>query len=173
MTKHVLPPCSLAGTYRLLDPGEAIQGLNASLVEQQFTQATFATALYGIVDVDTLELRMAKAGHPSPLLLRANGTHEWLDIDGSLLGIFPGETFTTRKVQLDAGDRVILYTDGLEVAFPDHGCPPEPRWKGELLNRKHLTPEQLLHEVAEQIDHESGSLEPRDDLTVMVIEIKR
>jgi len=173
VTKQVLPPGSPAGTYRLLDPGEAMQGLNGSLVEQQLTQATFATALYGIVDVDTLELRMAKAGHPSPLLIRADGTHDWLDVDGALLGIFPDETFATRAIQLDRGDRLIIYTDGIEAAFPDHGMPAEPRWKTELLKRKHLAPEQLLHEFAEQIDRESGSLEPKDDLTVMVIEIEK
>jgi len=172
VTKQVLPPGSPAGTYRLLSPGEAMQGLNGSLVDQQLTQATFATALYGIIDVDSLELRMAKAGHPSPLLIRADGSYDWLDLEGALLGIFPDETFATRSVQLSAGDRVIIYTDGIEVAFPDHGMPAEPRWKDELLSRKHLRPEQLLHDFAAQIDHESGSLEPRDDLTVMVIEIK-
>ena len=172
VTKQVLPPGSPAGTYRLLDPGEAMQGLNTALVEQQLTRATFATALYGTLDVDTLELRMAKAGHPSPLLLHADGSHEWLDIDGSLLGIFPDETFAARKAQLNRGDRVIIYSDGLELAFPDRGNPAEPRWKDELLNRKHLPPEQLLQEFADQIDHDCASMEPRDDLTVMVVEIK-
>jgi sigma-B regulation protein RsbU (phosphoserine phosphatase) len=172
VTKQVLPPGSAAGTYRLLDPGEAMQGLNTSLVDQQLSQATFATAVYGIVDVDTLELRMAKAGHPSPLLIHADGSYEWMEVVGSLLGIFPDETFITRKAQLNRGDRLIIYTDGIEMAFPEHGNSVEPRWKDELISRKHLTPEQLLHEFAEQIDHEAGSLQPRDDLTVMVIEIK-
>jgi sigma-B regulation protein RsbU (phosphoserine phosphatase) len=172
VTKQVLPPGNPAGTYRLLCPSEAMHGLNAALVEQQLTQATFATALYGTIDVDTLEMQMTKAGHPSPLLINADGSHEWLDLDGSLLGIFPDEIFATRKVQLSPGDRVVIYSDGIEFAFPDHGI-AEPRWSEELLSRKHLSPEQLLNAFAEQVDLEGAGLVPRDDLTMMVIEIKK
>jgi sigma-B regulation protein RsbU (phosphoserine phosphatase) len=171
VTKQVLPPGSPEGTYRLLDPGEAMRGLNTALVEQQLTQATFATALYGTIDVDTLEMRMAKAGHPSPLLVHADGSHEWLELNGSLLGIFEDESFATRKVQLSRGDRVIIYSDGIEVAFPDHAS-LEPQWKDELLRRKQLPAEHLIHEFAEQIDRETGSNEPKDDLTMMVLDIK-
>ena len=125
-----------------------------------------------MLDADSLQMRFAKAGHPSPLLLRADGTHEWLDAEGPLLGIFPDESFPTRTVQLRPGDRVILYTDGIEVAFVDQQNPNEPRWQEELLRRRHLSGEQLLHQFSEQVDVESGSLDPRDDLTMMVIEVQ-
>ena len=141
VTKEVRPAAGEGATtvsgdaprYQLLDPGESLRRLNTNLVDQELSQATFATALYGVLDPDTLEMRFAKAGHPSPLLLRADGTHEWLDVDGPLLGIFPEEIFPTRTVQLRPGDRVILYTDGIEVVFSDDQNPNEPRWQEELV----------------------------------------
>jgi serine phosphatase RsbU (regulator of sigma subunit) len=156
----------------LLDPGEALARLNTTLVHQELTQATFATALYGVLEPETLRMSLAKAGHPSPLLLRADGSHEWLDVTGPLLGIFPDEAFPTRTVQLRPGDRVVLYTDGIEVAFVDPQKPDEPRWQDELLCRRHLPPERLLQEFADEMDQEPGSLDPRDDLTMMVIEVR-
>jgi serine phosphatase RsbU (regulator of sigma subunit) len=45
--------------------------------------------IYGIIDIETLQLTFAKAGHPEPMLMRADGSHELLVSDGCLLGIFP------------------------------------------------------------------------------------
>ena len=61
------------------------------LVEQNLSHATFATAFYGVINTQTLELQYGRAGHPSPVLLRAGANVlEPLDADGGLLGIFPG-----------------------------------------------------------------------------------
>ncbi len=65
VTKQITP-----GGYRLLDPGETLERLNASLVDQNLTHATFATAVYGTVNASTLVCRYAGAGHPPPLLMR-------------------------------------------------------------------------------------------------------
>ena len=63
----------LGNGYRLLDPGETIARLNDALLEQHLSQATYATALYGVVDTENLRLRFAKGGHPCPAVLRADG----------------------------------------------------------------------------------------------------
>ncbi len=169
--------------YRLLDPGESLRRLNASLIEQGLSQATFATAVYGVIDIDTLEVRMAKAGHPSPVIFRnapgEDGTSavENFDADGCLLGIFPDEVFETRTMKLEPGDRMLVYSDGIEVAFgaetASGRAPDDMRWLRELKARRDLTAEQWLSDFAEHIDSESGSLEPRDDLTMIVIEVAR
>src|SRR2546428_9984628 len=103
--------------YRLLDPSETMRRLNNRLIDQNLSHATFATALYGTIDVDTLRLTVSRAGHPSPIILRADGRAEALEPEGSLLGIFPDETYDSCTTQLHPGDRVIAYTDGVEVAF--------------------------------------------------------
>ena len=160
-----------ANSYRLLEPGEALARLNASLIEQNLSQAAFATALYGIIDVRTLEVTIARAGHPCPLVLRSGGAVEEFASDGPLLGIFPDERFVDARVTLQPGDRLLLYTDGIEVAFCNDCGVDTHRWREELLTRCVLPTETLLSEFSERLDRETGSLEPKDDLTVVMLEV--
>src|SRR3954470_15833381 len=77
--------------YRLLSPGETMAGLNDSIISQNLSYATFATAIYGYINCHTLEASFARGGHPNPVLSRPDGAVEDLTVDGSLLGIFPEE----------------------------------------------------------------------------------
>src|SRR4051812_15350216 len=112
VTKEILP-----SGYRLLAPPETLAVLNQSLVDQNLSQATYATALYGIINTQTLEVTFSKGGHPSPALLRGDGRMEFPDAVGALLGIFPDEQFAVTKLQLSPGDRLFIYSDGVEVGF--------------------------------------------------------
>ncbi len=177
--KHALETKELAGPdgYRLLDPTETLRRLNVKMMEQNLSNSTFATALYGTIDTETLELRVARAGHPTPILMRADGRVEELDCQGCLLGVFGEETFDGHTTTLAPGDRLLVYTDGVEVAFWDDQHSQEPthqhRWRGELLARRDMAAEQLLAEFAAHLDHEAGSLQARDDLTMLLIDVDR
>ena len=162
-----------AGGYRILTPIETLSRLNEALCDQGLSQATFATALYGHVNTETLEVTIARGGHPSPVLLRADGTVETIEADGSLLGIFPGESFDQAQVTLASGDRLFVFTDGMEVAFngKDEKIDTE-RWRDELTARKHMPVEKLLEDFAAAIDSQTGSLAPKDDLTIIALEVK-
>jgi serine phosphatase RsbU (regulator of sigma subunit) len=157
--------------YRLVPPSQSMAKLNDALVDQNLSQATFATALYGSIDTHTLRMTFSRGGHPGPILLTSSGTLQPLEAEGSLLGIFPQETFSETTVQLQRGDRVFLFTDGIEVVFTDDQTMDTQRWRDELFARRHLTTEQLLADFAEHVDRESGSLTPKDDLTMIVMEI--
>ena len=171
--KHSLVTKEIAGNqYRLLSPSESLSRLNTALIEQNLSQAAFATALYGIVDVQTLEVTLSRAGHPNPLLLRAKGPMEAIECDGALLGIFPDEQFVSVQTTLAPGDRLLLYTDGVEVAFCQDESVDTEMWRQELMSCRDLSTEQLLQTFADRIDGETGSLAPKDDLTMIVLEVK-
>ena len=171
--KHAMVTKEIRGNdYRLLAPGETLSRLNSALIDQNLSQAAFATALYGVIDVETLDVTIARAGHPNPLHIHADGAIETLACEGPLLGIFPDEQFQDVNFKLRPGDRMILYTDGVEVAFTDDGALESNQWRQELQTRINLPCEQLLSELAARIDKEIGSLEPKDDLTVVILEIK-
>jgi phosphoserine phosphatase RsbU/P len=161
-----------AGGYRLLEPGEALGKLNESIVEQNLSHATFATAAYGNVDCKTLLCKFARAGHPTPLLMHADGTMDCLESDGGLLGIFPNEVYANAEVQLRPGDRMFIYSDGIEVAFAEDQSFDTCQWRRELTKRSNLSTEQLLTELSAILDGENGSLQPKDDLSMIVVEIK-
>jgi len=161
------------GVYRLLPPSETLMRLNDQLVDQNLSQATFATAFYGRLDVRTMKCEFGRAGHPSPILMRANGKLEPLDADGGLLGVFPGECYVDGSTTLEPGDRVFLYTDGIEVALNDGQIVSTEQWCAELYRRRHLTSEQMLADFGQLLDKQLGSLTPKDDLSMLIVDVTR
>ena len=157
--------------YRLLKPEEALGRLNDALVEQQLSAATFATAMYGILNTDTLELTLATAGHPPPLLVRGDQM-EPVAVEGALLGIFENEKYRSTVIQLQPTDRLLIYSDGVEVAFNEDIALQKGQWREELYSRRTLPAEGMIIDFSEQLDREVGSLQPKDDLTLLVLEIK-
>ena len=160
------------GKYRLLTPSETMSRLNEAMIEQNLSAATFATAVYGTIDAINLTVSFSRGGHPHPMLMRADGSVTPLECDGGLLGVFAGEPYEQKAVQLEIGDRLILYSDGVEVAFCDDQTIDPERWRQELKNRQHLSSEDLLLDFAEHIDSSAGSLAPKDDLTMIIVEVK-
>jgi phosphoserine phosphatase RsbU/P len=167
VTKQIIP-----GGYRLLNPGDSLKGVNEALVEQNLSQATFATAVYGTIDTRTLLCKYARAGHPPPLLLRKEGPMEALSAEGGLIGIFPDAIYDNGEIQLAPGDRLFIYSDGIEVAFAQDQALDTRQWRQELENRRDLPTEQIVTELSEALDKETGSLQPRDDLSLIVVEVK-
>lgn len=156
--------------YRLVRPAEALAGLNTAMIEQDAGSASLGTAAYGIIDTRTQELTIARAGHPAPLLLRADGQTELMEPDGAMLGVFPDEVFQEQTFQLRRGDRFLIYSDGFEVAFP--GCGGSKRlanehFATEFEQLRQGSGEEALDFLRSRLDEQTGSLNQRDDLTVI------
>jgi len=163
------------GAYRLLPPAESLNRLNQTLISQNLSQATFATAVYGIIDTSACRITLARAGHPCPVILPADPTHpsRELHCDGSLLGIFPDEDYAEISLDLSPGDRLFLYTDGIELSFGSGEAIDATRWRSELEEFRTLPGEDLMARFSSHIDHETGSISPQDDLTIVLLEIAR
>lgn len=158
--------------YRLLAPSQTMTRLNDALLSQNLSHATFATAIYGWINTATQTVCLARGGHPNPILIRADHTIHHLAAEGALLGIFPDEPFTDCTVQLAPGDRLLLFSDGVEVAFCQSEHVDPTYWLTELESCRHHSAEMLLQEFADRIDRNSGSLAPKDDLTMVAIEVR-
>ncbi|HEX3357641.1 MAG TPA: SpoIIE family protein phosphatase [Tepidisphaeraceae bacterium] len=165
VTKEIVP-----GGYRLLPPGEVLAKLNQTIVEQNLSYATFATAIYGYINVHTLEIQFARGGHPNPVLIRPDGSTQDLAAEGSLLGVFSDGEFQSASFQLAPGERLLLYTDGVEVLCGSGEKLDINRWRDELKKRSQYPTEQLLQEFSQQLDASAGSLQPKDDLTMVMLE---
>ncbi|HSP29489.1 MAG TPA: SpoIIE family protein phosphatase [Ilumatobacteraceae bacterium] len=92
------------------DPATVIERLDEYAAH---TPNAFASTLfYGRLDQSTGELRYTLAGHHPPLLLHANGEHDWFDAEpGPPIGLTSPRT--TAVCRLDIGDSLVCYTDGL------------------------------------------------------------
>jgi sigma-B regulation protein RsbU (phosphoserine phosphatase) len=175
--KHTLCTKVIAGdSYRLLSPAETLERLNQKLLEQGLSAATFATAVYGTLNIHTLSGTFARAGHPHPLLIRANGSLEPLEVDGGLLGVFSGEQFAERSFTLEPGDKLMLCTDGADVALGDGQMSVAQgmqRWQQAVDETRRFPAERLVERFAQLLDAAGQTTDAKDDLTMLVLEAKR
>ncbi len=101
-------------SYRIFPPAEAIANLNSRMTDQKLSANRFATCCYCLLNTATFELTYARGGHPYPILIRPNKKPQRLETQGSLLGIFENAKYTQQTIQLQAGDKLLLYSDGAE-----------------------------------------------------------
>jgi serine phosphatase RsbU (regulator of sigma subunit) len=66
------------------------------------------------LNTETLELVYARAGHPYPVFLRKGEEPRQLEVRGSLLGVFKDADYAEDRIQLQPGDKIVLYSDGAE-----------------------------------------------------------
>jgi serine phosphatase RsbU (regulator of sigma subunit)/anti-anti-sigma regulatory factor len=97
----------------IVEPGHLLRRLNKRLFEENFGQDLFVSMFYLILNVDTLELRYASAGHPPLLLRHEDGQIERLRESSPALGINLKVKYTTAQHTLSAKDSICIYTDGV------------------------------------------------------------
>ncbi|WP_414938599.1 PP2C family protein-serine/threonine phosphatase [Amycolatopsis sp. cmx-11-51] len=107
------------------DPVAVLENLNTVLHQEfQGGDPRFCTAVYGSLSPgpDGCAVTLASGGHPPAVLLRADGSVEFVDTYGGMLvGAIPGARFVETTVRLTPGDVLLLYSDGLLEARPTNG----------------------------------------------------
>lgn len=85
------------------------------------SEERYATLFYGVFDGSTRTLQYVNAGHTAPIVLRCDGSIDSLQTGGSPIGMFPDSSYEEGVAQLDPGDVVIAYTDGVIEAENQSG----------------------------------------------------
>ena len=175
-----------ADGYRLLTPSETLDGLNTALIDQRLPNNQFVTACYMLIDHRTLTVQFASGGHPYPVVLSPDGSLRELEVTGALLGIFDGAEFPTSEAQLYPGDKLLIYTDGLEMAFSNPAywqSRPTGRqgplagssasaasYFEEFRSLAALPIQEMMRRLETKMDRLNGSLAPADDVTIVGLE---
>jgi sigma-B regulation protein RsbU (phosphoserine phosphatase) len=76
----------------------------------------FVTFFYAVLDSERRTLTYENAGHCPGLLVRKSGEHEMLSGQGAVLGVIPDWPYRDSVVNVDAGDKLVLFTDGIVEA---------------------------------------------------------
>jgi sigma-B regulation protein RsbU (phosphoserine phosphatase) len=141
------------------------------IMAANMAQGRFITFFYGVLDAATRTLAYTNAGHNPPLLLRRDGTCEALETGGLLLGAFPDAEYAQARIELRAGDRLVLFTDGLvEAESATRELYGDERLLAIL--RRHATEsaEELQRRIlAAAAEHCGGEFQ--DDATLIVIAV--
>jgi sigma-B regulation protein RsbU (phosphoserine phosphatase) len=153
-----------------LTPADVATRLN-DLLYANIPLHKFITAFYAVVNIPNRTLAFSNAGHNPPLLARNNGECVRLEAGGSVLGAFPNTPFAQAEIQLNPGDRLLLFTDGLTEACDNAGEQfGEQQLIDLLLEHRDSSAEDLkdlvLSSAAQFCDHNF-----RDDAALMVIGI--
>jgi sigma-B regulation protein RsbU (phosphoserine phosphatase) len=132
----------------------------------------FITFFYAVLDIPSGQLRYTNAGHPAPLVIRGDGTHEALCEGGGVLGVFEAAEFCSGEVRLCAADRVVLFTDGLLEAHDSDGEEfGTKRILEEGLSLRHSDAGGVLDGIFARV-REFGGRVFEDDATLLVLAVR-
>ncbi len=121
------------------DPAAVLGNLNTVLNhEYNGTDPRFCTVVFGLLTPDPdrggFHITLASGGHPPALLMRADGTADFLPIPGGqLIGVLPDALIATTTVHLAPGDTLLLHTDGLTEAHTNATAGGEGRYGDDAL----------------------------------------
>jgi len=158
----------LATQFR--DPGACLARANEVLLQQN-PMDLFVTVFYCILDPANGTLRYANGGHNSPYLRRADGTIEELSGAGGLvLGAMGGIEYPEHAARLVAGDRLVLYTDGVTEAFNqvDEAYGTE-RLIAEIRAHGDGAAPELVEGICRSVAAFAGTAPQSDDITLIVL----
>lgn len=152
------------------DAGGLLQHLNQHLL-RHLAPERFVRLIYAVLDPERAALEYANAGHVPPVLFRCrSGEVQWLEEGGIALGIEDDARFKVGRVQLEPGDTVLLFTDGLTEA-PRMG---QPFGRGRLVDLVRDygvgTPGELVQALRRALEAWAGA-ELRDDLAMVACQV--
>lgn len=156
------------------DPGKALEAANEDLVGE-LEEECLVTAAVAVIDGPKREVRLARAGHVAPFLVRAaTGEVERLVPDGPVLGLVPTSALDTGvEVEtrvLEPGDLLFLHTDGLEgLRNPEGELFGADRIAGILRTNAGLEAAFVLGAVIVEAEQFAGPWERKEDLTAVCV----
>ena len=130
----------------------------------------YATVVYCTVSRSG-ELRWANAGHPKPLLVRANAEPQPLESTGLPIGMMDIATYDAKSIQLEPGDKIVLFSDGVTEASNTQGESFDKRRMQEVLRTYASASCAELHaKLLDALKKFSDGDEEEDDITMLVLE---
>ena len=151
-----------------MSPSEVLSKVNHTLCEGNDAEM-FVTVWLGILDLKTGHMQCANAGHEYPVLMRANDKYELLkDRHGLVLAAMNGIKFPEYEIQMNPGDRIFVYTDGVPEAINEK---EEAYGTDRLISRlnrvKSYPQDYILNVLLQDIRNFAGTAEQFDDITML------
>jgi phosphoserine phosphatase RsbU/P len=132
----------------------------------------FISLFYCLIDAERKTLIYANAGHNAGILVRRDGWAERLERGGTLLGPFPESAYEQGEIELQSGDRVLLFTDGVtEVRNPAGEEFGEERLIDLLVESRGLSADQLQQTIMSAVTRYSGG-NFLDDATLIAVVVE-
>jgi len=157
--------------YHIFSPAEAMKNLNVRMATQKLSGYQFATCCYCLLDTKTLKLTYARAGHPYPILIRKNEQPQQMELRGSLLGVFRQAKYVQQSIQLQPGDKFLLYSDGAESLIGNFDDSTGFNFSREFNETKDLPIIEMFDKFNSIAQNKNVDPSEVDDITAIGIEI--
>ena len=155
---------------RILSPSEVVQGLNKRFFLHEDARPCFTIA-YGVLEPRTGTVRLARAGHPFPLLQNAGGAVRLLKPEGFAVGLFAGSEVAEEELVLQKGERLLLYSDGLVDCTNAAGARfTETRLMDQVKAGRQLPLTGMVESLRQQVLTWRGSNPFSDDVSLLALE---
>ncbi len=103
------------------EPDDVLTRANNVTARLNEVDGPFVTCCFAVLDIAARTLRWAQAGHFSPLIVKADGTSSYLaENPGAPLALFEGQQYVSSMIEIQPGDRVLMFTDGLVERRREH-----------------------------------------------------
>ncbi len=159
-------------TCKLFTPEAVMNRLDKEFPMERFD--CFFSIVHATLNIKTGCFVYSNAGHMPPLILRSTGYLEKLETHGAAIGSGFGAAFSQEEKQLNVGDRLILYTDGLIENFGMDGeREGKDRFHAFMENFYHLPTQELVEMAFETADRQRGGSVPSDDMSLIAVEFSK
>jgi len=165
---------TLQASLRTIAPENApladlVARLNRYACAHSLNGMRFTTAVLGEYNPASRRLTYVNAGHNAPILRRANGAVETLEVGGLPLGIRLDRPYETASLELKPGDALIFFTDGVVEAFNESGEEfGNERWLNAIRSLPDWDASQTLQFLMSRVDEFVGATRQSDDITCLV-----
>jgi phosphoserine phosphatase RsbU/P len=151
-----------------LMPSQLVTNVNR-VVSQNVSENKFITFFYGVVDTANHRFTYTNAGHNAPLLVRRDGSVFALSQGGVILGILPGYQYAQGTIEIEPGDQLLLYTDGISEAMDANGEEFGEARLQQLLRTMPARPASCALQQITQAVSEFHPAAERDDRTMIAM----
>lgn len=150
-------------------PSEFMGEVNSFLIGSQKRMSyNYVTIFYGLFDLAAGSLTYCNAGIPSPAVMRADGSYQFLDPNSPFVGIFENSVYRNESVKIVPGDRLIFYTDGVfELTGSNDRIMGQGVFLELLKSLGNLDIHELVEKIFERVMEFSGTQRPGDDITLI------
>lgn len=159
------------GEYVLLSPEAVMERFNRLMLEEIQAEQYF-TMVFAEIDRRTGMVNLVQAGHPHPILIRADGQVQKLGQGGLPVGLIPGARYECVRVQVHAGDRLVLFSDGFtECPMPNGKDFGEDGLVASLRASAHLPGSDLLEALVWDLARAAETDSFPDDVSGIVLDL--
>lgn len=151
---------------------DTINEIHHNMLSTVGASGIFATMFLGIINHNNLSLEYSNAGHTPAVIISKNKSVKLLRSNATVVGVFQNAVYVSDTLQLEPGDRIILYTDGLiEARNPNDKMLGENDFHSMLSEYRNVPLDQMCDKIFNEISSYSAGIEQDDDRTMLAADL--